>query len=352
MKEIVFIVVSLSIFAVSAFGQNRVILESNGISKVFGGSNAFQDAYEVAVNGDIIYLPGMQFTPPAAIDKSITLYGAGYHADHTQATGLTKLTRNVLTIGVNAAGSHFEGIYFDGNVSFANARIDNVIIKRCYIGGNLTLNGLAEDFSENIKISENIITGSFNGIRTANLVFNNNIIINNTYDIFINLSNNAWIHNNIIVGRGLLVTSNWTSRFVIRNISGSLFENNIIYNTHTSSYTFTEVSNNTFNNNVFSYDPTGDETNNWSDNFTGVTIEEMFENYTGHAYSFEADYKLVNPAIFIGTTGNQVGIYGGLQPFKANTRPSNPQIINKNIANSTNEEGKLEVEIEVEAQNN
>ena len=351
MKKVFYTTLVLSLFAVSALGQNRVILESNGVSSAFAGATAFQQAYEAATDGDVIYLPGMQYTQPGPISKRITIYGTGYHPEHTQATGITKISGN-FSIAAGAAGSHFEGIWFIDNVSFAAARIDDVVIKRCYFAGNLTLSGLVDDLSENIRISENVINGSFNGNRTANLIFNNNIIINNTHDMFMNIGNNAWIYNNIIIGRGLLVTSTWTSRFMMRNITESLFENNIIFNTHTASYTYSDASNNTFNNNVFSYNPTNDETNTWSGNYTDFVIPDIFVNYTGVAFSFEADYNLENPESFPGTIGGQAGIYGGLQPFKANTRPFNPQILNFTISNSTDEEGKLDVDIEVEAQNN
>jgi hypothetical protein len=54
-------------------------------------------------------------------------------------------------------------------------------------------------------------------------------------------------------------------------------------------------------------------------------------------------------ATFLGTGGTQVGIYGGETPFTS--VPSNPQITSKSIATKSTPEGKLNVSITVEAQN-
>ena len=334
----------LSFFALTSFAQQRVILQSNGNASVFGGASAFTDAYDAASNGDTLYLPGLQFSVPSAFDKSLTIFGTGYHPDHTEATGVTRLS-GTININAGATGSHFEGIYFTHNISFAAAKIDNVTIKRCFITTGVTLNGLSDDLSDNITISECIITGTFNGRLTKNLIFENSILFHATRGMFINIRSNAWVHNNIIIGS----SSDVNSIRMIFGLSDSLFENNIFYDAGGSRH-FSDVSNNTFNNNVFSWNPTGDANNTWNNNFTGVNIPDIFINYTGNSFSFEADYNLVEPASYQGTTGNQVSIYGGLNPFKDNTRPSNPQILSKDIQNSTDVDGNLGVEIEVEAQ--
>ncbi len=346
-----FAIAGLVVLTVSiSMAQQRVVLESGDTTTTFGGANAFVNAYNAASDGDTLYLPGLQFSVPNPFEKQLTIYGAGYHPDHTAATGQTQLNGN-LNVHEGAQDSHFEGIFFRDSISFQAAKIDNVTFIRCYFLGTITLNGLdAETRSENIRFIECIIRNRFNGRRSSRLVFKNNVLINNSNDLFVNIHDNALIMNNVFVGRGWQQFNAWPyRRYVMDNITESLFENNIIYNTQSTSYTFTSVDNNTFNNNVFSYDPTN-AGNTWNDNYTGINIVEFFVNYTGDAFDFEADYNLVDPESYQGTTGNQVGIYGGHNPFKANTRPSNPQILSVEIGHGTDDEGMLHVELQVEAQ--
>jgi hypothetical protein len=67
-------------------------------------------------------------------------------------------------------------------------------------------------------------------------------------------------------------------------------------------------------------------------------------------FSYDADYHLKLPANFLGTTGNQVGIYGGLYPAKEGSVPANPHISSKNIGSTVDQQGKLNVQIKAVAQ--
>jgi hypothetical protein len=54
----------------------------------------------------------------------------------------------------------------------------------------------------------------------------------------------------------------------------------------------------------------------------------------------------------LGTDGNQVGIYGGVFPYKELAIPVNPNIISKTISPQTNASGELNIQVQVKAQNN
>ena len=341
----IFTIAGLMVLAVSTvMAQQRVILESGTSTTVFGGENAFVQAYDEASDGDTLYLPGLQFSLPSFFQKRLTIYGTGYHPDHAEVTGQTRLT-GTLRLYAEASGSRFEGILFAGPVHFQAQIIENLSFHRCYFEGSISLNGSTDAPSDNISFSECIILGDFNGHNTKNLIFHNNILFNPGRGMFINIRRNAWVHNNIIIGK----SSDVNSTRMIYGLSDSLFENNIFYDAGGSRH-FSDVSNNTFNNNVFNWNPTGDASNTWNNNFTGVNIPDIFINYTGDSFSYEADYNLVEPEGFEGTTGNQVSIYGGLSPFKENTRPSNPQIMSVDIGQGTDEKGMLHIQVEVEAQ--
>lgn len=318
--------------------QNNVVLQSNGVSTVFNSTTPLVDAYEAAINGDTIYLPGVEVTAPTTFGKQLTVFGAGYDPGSTGATGRSILTS--LNIGAGADGSHFEGFQVKNNVNFAgNTRIDNVSLTRLHINGNINITTTESlpDKSRNILIRESVFN-QIDGSNTDNIQIHNCFI--NNY--IVNVSN-GWIANNTSI----------TLYRNINNINHSLIENNIIIptidNTSSSYYSVYNSSYNTFKNNVFRRDPTIQENNTWENNFTNVDYTTLFIDFAA-TYNFEADYHLVNPGLHPGTTGNQVGIYGGIQPFKENASPRIPLIISKNIAATADEAGNLLIDVTVEAQ--
>ena len=355
MKCMLTLMISLFVAVSTALAQKPVILESNGTSTAFGAPDAFINAYNAASDGDTIYLGGMGYTIPNPFEKQLTVYGAGYHPDHTEATGQAFVSGTV-NIRAGASGSRFEGIRFSGEILFAEEKITDITFHRCYFGyrggsSQITLNGLEEDPSDNITISESILTHRLTGRRTINLNLYNNIIHANVSAILREIEH-GWISNNIIIGaaRSTFVSG------VLEDVHHTTIENNIIHNSETTraDSMFINMQNNTIRRNVIrsGSNMRADVVNNniFTDNYFNINIEDIFINYPGGNFSFEGDYNLIEPETFMGTTGNQVGIYGGITPFKANTRPSNLQIMSANIAAQAGSDGGLNVQIEVEAQ--
>jgi hypothetical protein len=335
-KQVVAILILISgFFATTAEAQQRVVLQGGGKMTTFNTANSFRDAYDAASDGDTIYLPGIEYSPPTTFNKKLVVYGTGHHPAATEAKGQTIV--NGLSLGSGAAGSHFEGFRVNGNVIFAsNTKIDNVTLKRLYITGYISIPGTNPDNnSDNITIRE-CISGEVNGQNTKNLK-----IFNCFVGRIINLSNNGWVSNSISIYGG----HNFT------NVHQSNIENNIVITT-ISSGSYQGVTNSTgnyFSNNVFSKNPTGMDDNTWVNNHINVDPGTLFVSYYSH-FSYDADYNLVNPGAYQGTTGNQVGLYGGLSPAKATSIPVVPHIIEHTIATSVNERGEIEVSITVEAQ--
>ena len=336
-RKIVTVMIILAGFAaITAEAQQRVVLQSSGEMTTFATANSFRDAYDAASDGDTIYLPGIEFSSPSTFDKKLVVFGTGHHPDATEATGQTIV--NSLSLGSGAAGSHFEGFRVNGNVNFAsNTKIDDVTIKRLHITGNISILGTDPDnISDNITIRE-CISGTIDAQNTTNLeIFN--CFINGRVN---RLSNNGWVSNSVII--------NHMDNF--REVHQSNIENNIVINTSTgSTYRGVSISTgNTFSNNIFSKDPTDNEENTWVNNHVDVDPEGLFINYSG-PFSYDADYNLANPGDYKGTTGNEVGLYGGLNPAKPTSIPFVPHIIEHTIATSVNEQGEIEVSISVEAQ--
>ena len=326
------------LLAIVAFSQQKVALHHNGTTTVFGGSNPFNDAYTAAVSNDTIYLPGGNLPYPSYINKSLVIIGAGHYPATTVATNRTVLNGS-LTIGENADNLHLEGIELTQTLSFnANHKVDGVVIKRCRIN----IIGYGGDGSTpcvNNTIRECVINSYIDFINAKSVLFSNNIIggtINNGSEL--GISNNIFLHN--------------TYSYVFSNVDNSSISNNIIFQ---QSYGMTYIHANcelsTFSNNIFNGIPPV-ESNTFVNNHNSVVIAGLFVNQTGNIFDYTHDYHLLNPTTYLGTDGSQVGIYGGLFPYKDSALPVNPNIVSKTIAPQTNTSGELNFQIQVKAQNN
>ncbi len=327
----------LSCFIIgSGFAQKRVALHSNGNTTIYSGSQPFTDAYNDAVDGDTLYLPGGQFAGPNSYNKRLVIFGTGFRTDSSQVTGKTTIPSFTLQVG--ADNFHLEGVEVSGNISFSsNAKIDSVQFRRIKVNGSITIGGTNQD-CEGIRIHECVILG------TASLSNTSSPEITNSIMRFIANIENGYIANNIITTSG-----NVTTR-LINNINQSLFENNYLANLYTNNYFMQNSSGNSFVNNAINFDPTAGATNNWSNNYTGIAPADLFIDYI-YLFDEAANYGLQDPINYPGTTGNEIGLYGGYQPAKAGSIPANPHYQFKNIASQTNQNGELEVEITIEAQN-
>lgn len=74
--------------------------------------------------------------------------------------------------------------------------------------------------------------------------------------------------------------------------------------------------------------------------------DDVFDTFTG-AVSYANIYQLKEEIAtsFLGQDGTEVGIYGGIIPYK--TRPSYMILKNCNVAGQTDENKKLNVEMEL-----
>ncbi|MDL2262021.1 glycoside hydrolase family 55 protein [Bacteroidales bacterium OttesenSCG-928-I21] len=333
--------VFLSLFLLNAtflFAQQKVALHSNGTTTIFGGAQPFTDAYNASVTGDTIYLPGGSLVYPTNITKGLVIYGAGHYPDSTQATGKTVLNGG-LTININADNLYLEGIELTGGLNFAtNVKIDNVVLRRCRFG-NIHYVGNASP-CENSQIIQCVIDGNITLSNAKSSTISNCFIggqIGNGSEMAI--LNNVFFYNNVASFR------------VFTDLKNSSVSNNIFLRRNRPDCIQSGCSV-VFSNNVFKDAATDIDANNSDiNNYKGVDIDELFINQSGQAFDYSHDYHLLSPATYPGTDGTQVGVYGGLFPYKAAAVPVNPHISTKLIAPQTNNEGELQIEINVNAQN-
>lgn len=326
-------------FSMTINAQTIALHSTSGV-QIFTGNTALDLAYTEAQNGDTLYLSGGLFTPPTGFDKGLTIFGAGHYVDSTLATGKTFINGNI-TLNENADLFYLEGVEITGNFTVTtNHSVNNIIIKRCKLNGTFKALGDLTNPTSNLSLIGNVLMNRISIQNVQNALLSNNII-SNTFDG----SNGNLISNNIIMS--FIWGSSMDYLFFGSN---NTLNNNIIlwegYNADVNG------SGNVFNNNLY-VEPTPNygtaATSNG--NYTGILQANIFVNQTGTSFNYSHDYHLQTPATYLGTDGSQVGIYGGTFPYKEGAVPLNPHIQIKNISPTTDTNGDLQIQIQVEAQN-
>jgi hypothetical protein len=347
--KILLITIAIFVVAISTSNAQNPIttLQHAGTTQVFYGQNSFVEAYNASTNGDTLNLSVGAFTPPAVFTKGINIFGAGHFPDNIDDKRRTTLT-NEFIIENGSSNLYIEGIYVNGRMDFATTEIlDNLVFKKMSIfgshtseinnvGGGVLKNCLFEDCfisNEGLSLNNHLTTLNlcirhciFNGngqsgIAGANTILDGNIFLTDIYIPAIICNGGAIYKNNIFCKDGI--------------IDCCLTKDEVYYN------------------NIFVADTVIFKDGTYgSNNYFSVSRSDIFVNQTGNTINYFHDYHLKNPELYIGTDGTQVGLYGGIIPFKDGGLPSNPQIISKSVANQTDASGNLNINFTVKAQEN
>lgn len=321
--------------------QQKVALHHNGTTTIFSGSNPLIDAYTAAVANDTIYLPGGTFVPPSNFDKKIAIFGAGHYQTATLATGKTFINGTV-TLKENADTFYIEGIEINGNFVFSdNESVNQVVIKRCKINGSLTVVGNLLMPSTNLGIIGSVIVGNIDFANAQNVLVSNSIIEGRVFSSIGNAFNNNILLNEYVYSGNeapISGNNNQVNNNIFRKVThtplivgnGNIASNNLCSLTAPSFGTLPTVSGNYF----------------------GIAETVIFVNHTGASFNYSNDYHLQNIITYQGLDGSQVGIYGGVFPYKEMGIPANPHIETKTIAPQTNASGELNIQVLVKAQTN
>lgn len=331
-------------FSLNTYAQKQIVIQGANYTKFFTNLDI---AISAANNGDKVYLPGGAFNSNIFIDKELHIIGAGYYLDSTIATFKTQVTAIYFEQGSD--GSTVEGIY--SHLNFAtqtqNTNLSNIVVKRCFVT-NASLNSgtsAAPNSFSNIVFIQNILGsvycgntfGSFN-----NIAFYNNIITNG-----IDGFNNMIVKNNIFSG-------------YIFNFSTIVRGNNInIQNNIFVANPFWNITNSTLSNNIYMQGNLNGDLGSGifgignilsSVPFGQLFVNGVFSDLSNVAFNFRLASG--SPGHNAGTDGTDIGIYGGLFPWKEGGLPSNPHIRSQNIGGATDGNGKLKINIKVAAQDN
>ena len=313
-----------SVFTGKVYAQSSTLatLNHEGTIRTFYGMTALKEAYDEAVDGDVITLASGSYS---AIDltKAVSICGAG------MGLGAAKNVEPTILLGdfeLNLPGDNttrfsIEGIYHNGKISYSNCQ--NAMFLKCRLN---YISAFSKDISfVHCRIEEFYLHDKC----SASFI---NCIVNEPRSSY---STTVYDFTNCVLKRSADVSGYFTLR------------NCIFYNTTTNTF---KSSTSLYNTVVFS--SVSNVLDNIANNGTNIVTEDwpgVFKTYSGTEFEDKETFELTDEAKtkYLGNDGTEVGIYGGNLPF--DPTPSNPQITKCNVASKSTADGKLSVDIEVRA---
>ncbi|MBO5625662.1 MAG: hypothetical protein J5953_07720 [Prevotella sp.] len=155
MKKILLSIVALCCTVVAG-AQNEIVtavLQHGDDVSVYKGGSAFVQAYNAAVDCDVITLSNGSFVPPACIEKVLSIYGCGFEEDQEANTSITTINGDLRVGKADAVleGVHIEGVFVRGELLAANtantsttAQLKGFTLKKCFINSHLRFNSNIE----------------------------------------------------------------------------------------------------------------------------------------------------------------------------------------------------------------
>lgn len=301
-------------------------LSHDGSITPYTTANALREAYEAAVDGDVITLSSGSFTA-VNFEKLITVRGAGMGVKVNDSDPYIEPTFLVGSFEINADGNENHSFKLEGVLCEESVRlggVNNAQFSKCKF----------------LKLDYNIGKGGFENVTFINCVlsgstcYNSNMNLYGCYlrDVYFsgngshyNLTNciierkNNFGDESCVVKNSIFVNP---SDYEYQSTSGSAFysiwKGKIYESSGNPFYAYLEAHNNS------------------------VVPSEMQIFKEGTFYQLTDEAKQ-----YVGDDGKEVGLYGGSLPF--DPTPTNPQITKFNVAPKTTADGKLSVDIEVSA---
>lgn len=318
MKKGIVLLIVLLAFCKNACAQGlTATLQSGDQLSVYYGVNAFVSAYEAAKDGDVITLSAGTFNAPTVVEKSLRITGVGAFEE----TGNTVIA----SLYVTGSNIRIEGVKFSSN--FNPTGSTNLIMVRCWIQ-SLT----ATANYTNPLFGECVFPGFFKNMKYAL-----NFTIKNSTIEKIGAGNNDKTNIGSVIN-SVIYEYTLPMYAIYRNCC-------IGYNATSSSKTISCNSPSEFYYNVaFSTNDNYQATFSFGSDCINVGNQSMtWAELFNSTRSIPAQPQNVPN----GDDGTPVGPYGGtgFSPY-----PAIPRIVSKTIDGSTNDEGKINVKIELKAE--
>lgn len=341
MKKLIIMFVALLFMSASVFADGLTATLQQGDNMMpFYGADAFMQAYEAAKDGAVITLSSGQFNDVATVSKQISIIGA-YAFNNTESE------RTILkSIIVNANNVKIEGIYFSGILSIGE--IENFHIKRSWIRNLRSTNSHTNTLVDQCVVESdkaianginyqirNSTIESFHAMNTPeNIAHIENCVIwkynyNNMYDEHITQPYAVYLHN-VLCG---FLCINFLYHHVTMSFSAP---NEFYYNLFLNTTDFESTD--------YGFSASFDYTCANEGNITGKNFKYYYN--TKDRFSYPAS-DMKEGCIVLGIDDKPIGIKGG---GGFSEYPAIPRIICKTIDKKTNEEGKINVNIKVKAE--
>lgn len=310
-----------------AQGGQTAILQHGDEFKTFYSASALRDALAVAEAGDVINLSAGTFQG-GTINVPVTVRGAGIGAlDSVEnvSTARTSISSNVyINIPENTNGHtlSMEGMICEKEIKITNATTPQ--FSKMRIRGNF---GYGDNFDgdvlKNVTFFHCILDGQVLSAEKATISFYNSIVNR----ISTRTMNVIEVNNSIVLDRN-------SGEF------GLVYNNCIVDQSNVTNPSVYGIS--CYNclgiasKDLFTDDNSKDDRNNKM----FPADKKVFKEGTFYRLTDEA-------AAYLGSDGTQVGIYGTTLPFS--TKTSYPQLKKFAVAPESGSDGKLKIEIEIDA---
>jgi len=322
-----------------------------------------QDAINNAESGDTIYVVGSpnwydtnnnNRAVEIRLNKTLTIIGPGYLLGENENTQANKQTAKVyqMNIGEGADNSVITGLDFNestnSSITINTERFDGT-------RGN--------DGPSNLTIKRNKIYVLYL-VDGTNTLITQNYFNSRTYPIYLyEDSNNSVISNNILIttstisiyGRNnVALTNTVISNNVLSHrlywINGATVQNNIFITGG-----FYECDDNSIKNNLF----TTTEDAVITENSAGNTLtDNIFSAVQANIFvdpdpEVDNEYRLAtdSPAIGAGVSGEDLGAFGGITPYRLSGQPSIPAIYDLTTSGVGTSADGMQVQIKAKANN-
>lgn len=328
MKKLFLSLVAI-VCSVASYGQGSLLatLSHEGQISTFYGASALKDAHAAAANGDVITLSSGTFIS-TDINKGITVRGAGMGIDTTLVVEPTVIAGD-FKIDIPDTVSNrltIEGIYINNNILYTNVK--NPLFLKCrlrevtYESTSSTMKDASFvhcRIAKKLELRANCSASCVNSVIMKPSNFNSNTC--------------SFAFANCVVNMPEIIY--WSSF-----INCLLISNNAVY----------------LSSNSTAYNCVGFNYQQIFKNITNLTNKTSdygaaFKTYRGSDFEQldSETFELTDDARtkFLGMDGTEVGIYGG--DLRFDPTPSNPQITKCNVASKSTADGKLSVDIEVNA---
>lgn len=144
--------------------------------KVYVGKEAFKNAYNDAVNGDVITLSSGSFDTPTDFQKELSVYGAGYEEDAESGTAVTTLNSHIYIRNVESLSNlHFEGLRISGNIH-CTIPVSKMVISKCFCNYMYLYGSSCTDITIQQCVIPYGVSGANNTTKAENLIVKNCIL--------------------------------------------------------------------------------------------------------------------------------------------------------------------------------